>query len=42
MDTQDRLNSNKKVIKQMIFIYQALLDGWTVKMINKTQFKLQK
>jgi hypothetical protein len=33
---------NKILIKKMIFIYQALLDGWTIRMINYKDFEFNK
>jgi len=30
---------NQKLIYRMIFVYQALLEGWTIKRINKNKFE---
>lgn len=33
---------NYKKFYQMLFIYNAVLDGWTVRKVNNTKFKFTK
>lgn len=33
---------NYKKFHQMLFIYNAVLNGWTVKKVNNTKFKFSK
>ena len=30
---------NQKLIYKMIFVYNALMEGWTIKMVNKNKFE---
>ena len=30
---------NQKLIYKMIFVYNALMEGWTIKRINKNKFE---
>ena len=36
------MNNIYILIQKMIFIYNALLSGWTIKMIDKNQFEFRK
>lgn len=42
ISNQKFINQNKIIIKKMIFLYQALLDGWTIRMINDKNFEFKK
>lgn len=39
---QEQERQNKIIIKKMIFLYQALLDGWTIRMINNKEFEFKR
>ena len=42
MENNDELNINYDDIQKMVFIYNALNDGWTVKKIDNNKFELLK
>lgn len=38
----DKLESQSLTFQKMIFIYNALLEGWSVKMVGKDKFEFEK
>lgn len=41
-DERDRAAAFRKRLKQMMFLYMALLSGWEVKMLGSNQFHMTK
>lgn len=39
---EDQLHQLKLLMQKMLFVYNALCDGWTVKMVEKDKFEFKK